>query len=83
MTYQQPVCYEFSQISVPTLLIIGSEDRTIVGKALLSNEVKMGYGQYPELGRKAVAAIRGAQLRELPGVGHIQHIQEPQLFPMR
>jgi pimeloyl-ACP methyl ester carboxylesterase len=80
MIYQQPVCYEFSHITVPTLLIIGSEDRTVVGKALLSDGDKKRYGQYPQLARKTVAAIPHAQLRELPGVGHIPHIQEPALF---
>jgi pimeloyl-ACP methyl ester carboxylesterase len=80
MIYQQPVCYEFSRLSMPVLLIIGSEDRTIVGKALLSDADKKRYGQYPELGRRTTAAIRGAQLRELPGVGHIPHIQSAELF---
>src|SRR5450755_2234782 len=32
MTYEQPVVYEVSEISRPTLLIIGQDDRTVVGK---------------------------------------------------
>ena len=80
MIYQQPVCYEFSRLAVPTLLIIGSEDRTIVGKALLADSAKKSHGQYPELGAKTIAAIPQGTLRVLPGIGHIPHIQQPELF---
>ena len=80
MIYQQPVCYEFPRITVPTLLIIGKEDRTIVGKALLSDADKKRYGQYPTLAGKAVASMRNGRLRELAGIGHIPHIQDPKVF---
>jgi pimeloyl-ACP methyl ester carboxylesterase len=80
MIYEQPVCYEFSRIAVPTLLIIGQADRTVVGKALLSESDKAKYGNYPELGKHTAAAISHAKLEELPGVGHIPHIQRPQTF---
>lgn len=80
MIYQQPVCYEFSHLRVPTLLIIGSEDRTIVGKVLLSEADKKRHGQYPELGAKAAASIAGARLKMLPGMGHIPHVQDPAAF---
>jgi pimeloyl-ACP methyl ester carboxylesterase len=80
MIYEQPVVYEFSRINVPTLLIIGQEDRTVVGKDRLTPEQKKLYGQYPSLGRKTQQAIKGSKLVELPGVGHIPHIQEPARF---
>jgi pimeloyl-ACP methyl ester carboxylesterase len=80
MIYQQPVVYEFPQLKVPTLLIIGATDRTVVGKALLSEADKKRYGQYPMLARKAVAAIPKARLQELQGIGHIPHIQDPSAF---
>jgi pimeloyl-ACP methyl ester carboxylesterase len=78
--YEQPVCYEWDRITVPTLLIIGQSDRTIVGKDLLTDEQKKQYGQYPQLGRKTKEQIKGAKLVELEGAGHIPHIQEPALF---
>ena len=34
------------------MLIIGQEDRTIVGKKMPTEEQKNEHGQYPELGRK-------------------------------
>jgi pimeloyl-ACP methyl ester carboxylesterase len=78
--YEQPVCYEWSRITVPTLLIIGTADRTVVGKDLLTDSQKEQYGQYQELGKKARSQIKNAQLIELPGIGHIPHIQEPKIF---
>ncbi len=75
MIYEQPVCYEFNQISVPTLLIIGQEDRTIVGKNRVPKELVNQYGQYPALGKRTQQQIKGSQLVELPGVGHIPHVQ--------
>ncbi len=76
MIYEQPVVYEFKNISVPTLLIIGLADRTIVGKDMLSDEQKKEHGQYPELGKKISSEIKDSKLVELEGVGHIPHVQE-------
>jgi pimeloyl-ACP methyl ester carboxylesterase len=75
MIYEQPVVYYFDKIKAPTLLIIGQEDRTVVGKNLLNDEQKMQYGQYPALGRKTKNDIKNATLVEVPGVGHIPHVQ--------
>ncbi|HEX2535007.1 MAG TPA: alpha/beta hydrolase [Chitinophagaceae bacterium] len=80
MIYEQPVVYEFRHLKVPTLLIIGREDRTVVGKDQLSAEEAEKRGRYMELGRWLLKEIPGARLAELPGVGHIPHIQDPGHF---
>ncbi len=80
MIYEQPVVYEFKNIKQSTLIIIGLEDRTVVGKNLLSKEESAKYGQYPLLGKKLKAEIKGSTLVELKGVGHIPHIQVPQVY---
>ncbi|MBJ6727159.1 alpha/beta fold hydrolase [Geomesophilobacter sediminis] len=80
MIYEQPVCYEFGRIRVPTLLVIGQSDRTVVGKARVPKELLPKAGQYPELGRKTVAQIPGARLIEIPSVGHIPHLEAPERF---
>jgi pimeloyl-ACP methyl ester carboxylesterase len=81
MIYQQPVSYEFYQVAVPTLLIIGQEDRTVVGKAVVKDpRVLAQMGQYPTLGRRTAAQIKGAKLVELPNVGHIPHLEVPAQF---
>lgn len=80
MIYEQPVVYEFENIAVPTLLIIGQEDRTIVGKGRVPKEIVNEHGQYPELGRTIKNKIKNSQLVEIEGVGHIPHIQTPDKF---
>ena len=80
MIYEQPVVYELSHLAVPTLLIIGQADRTIVGKDKLNGEQQQQHGNYPQLGAAAAAAIKGSRLIPLEGVGHIAHIQEPAKF---
>ena len=80
MIYEQPVCYEFPSINTKTLLIIGQSDRTVVGKARVKKELLSTVGQYPELGRKTAKAIADSSLIELPDVGHIPHLEAPELF---
>lgn len=80
MIYEQPIVYEVGEISRPTLLIIGQADRTVVGKNRLPPGLQSVAGQYPELGRKTHAAIKGSTLVEVPDCGHTPHIQKPEEF---
>lgn len=75
MIYEQPVVYELRNITVPTLLVIGLFDRTVVGKDQLTEEAKQVYGQYPTLGKTAAGFINNSKLVELDNVGHIPHVQ--------
>ncbi|MCW1962885.1 alpha/beta fold hydrolase [Chryseobacterium viscerum] len=81
MIYNQPVCYEFKNIKVPTLLIIGTRDRTAIGKDRASKELQPKMGQYQELGKKTQHEIAGSKLVELDNVGHLPHIEVyPEFF---
>jgi pimeloyl-ACP methyl ester carboxylesterase len=80
MIFTQPVCYEFSQLKVPTALIIGQKDRTAIGKEKVKKEVADEMGNYPLLGKATAAEIPGAVLIEMPNSGHIPHIEEFDLF---
>lgn len=75
MIFTQPVLYEFPDVRVPALLIIGQRDRTAIGGAWASPEVREKLGNYPRLGREAAAAIPGAKLVEIEGVGHIPQVE--------
>jgi pimeloyl-ACP methyl ester carboxylesterase len=75
MVFTQPVLYELPDLRTPTLLIIGERDRTAIGKAWAAPEVQKQLGNYPELGRRAAAAIPGAKLVALPGVGHLPQVE--------
>ncbi len=80
MIYEQPVVYEFPLLRTPTLLIIGQQDRTALGKARVSPQVRATLGQYPKLGRQAHAVIIGSQLLEWDDVGHAPPLEAPERF---
>ncbi|RYF88765.1 MAG: alpha/beta hydrolase [Chitinophagaceae bacterium] len=75
MIFTQPVLYELNKIQVPTLLIIGTRDRTAIGKTLVSEQVRKTMGQYQLLGKQTQKKIRNCQLVELKNVGHLPHIE--------
>ncbi len=75
MIFTQPVLYEFKNIKCPTLLIIGTRDKTALGKPLVSEEVRKTMGNYAELGKKTQKAIPDAKLVEIANTGHLPHIE--------
>ena len=75
MIFTQPVVYEFEYIEAPTLLIIGTRDRTALGKSLVSEEVRKTMGLYDELGEITHQKIPDSKLVELEGIGHLPHIE--------
>lgn len=75
MILTQPVVYEFEKIESPTLLMIGTRDRTALGKPLVSEETRATMGLYDELGEQTRDRIPGAELVELEGLGHLPHIE--------
>jgi len=75
MIMTQPVVYEFDQLKMPTLLIVGELDKTALGKNLVSEEVRKTMGNYPELGKQTVEKIANAKLVVIPHTGHIPHIE--------
>lgn len=80
MIFTQPVVYEFKNIKAPTLLIIGTRDRTALGKPLVSEEVRKTMGLYSQLGKKAQKVIPNSELVELENVGHLPHIEKFESF---
>lgn len=80
MIFTQPVVYEFEKIKVPTLLIIGTRDRTALGKPLVSKEVRKTMGLYDKLGKTTKQKIKNAQLVEIENIGHLPHIEKFESF---
>jgi len=80
MIFTQPIVYELPLLKVPTLLMIGDQDTTAIGKDLAPAAVRATLGHYPQLGRRAVAEIPYAQLVEFPQLGHAPMIQSPAEF---
>ena len=65
---------------MPALLVIGQKDRTVFGRRFAPPEAVKSLGNFPELGRKAAQAIPNAKLVPLDNVGHIPHIEVPDIF---
>ena len=80
MIYEQPVLYDLSKLNVPTLLLVGQLDRTVVGKDMLLAKKQKRYGNYPVLASNAGKKIKNCKVVILPGVGHVPHIQSIGMF---
>lgn len=77
MIFTQPVVQDFGRLTVPTLLVIGTRDRTALGKGRVSPEVRAELGRYDRLGEATVAAMPEglATLVELEGIGHMPQVE--------
>ena len=80
MVFTQPVVYEFKNLQMPTVLIIGQRDRTAIGSNLVSDSVAATMGNYPELGKATAEKIPQSTLIELNDIGHLPHIEDFDLF---
>mgnify|MGYP002040746242 FL=1 len=80
MVYTQPVVYEFPHLKMPTLLLIGEQDNTAIGKDTAPEAMRSKLGNYKALGPATAARIPDATLVTFPDLGHSPQIQEPERF---
>ncbi len=80
MIYTQPVFYEFEQVKVPVLLMVGVKDTTAFGKYLAPPAIRATLGNYPVLAKAAAARFLHVHLIEFPDLGHAPQIQAPDVF---
>jgi pimeloyl-ACP methyl ester carboxylesterase len=64
MLYLDPVVYDWAKIKVKTLVIGGEKDGT----------------DFPRLARHIADTIPGAELVILPSLGHVPHLEAPEVF---
>lgn len=76
MVFTQPVVYEFKNLKMPTLLLVGTRDRTAVGKAWADPAIKEELGRYDLLGKEVAKIIPLCTLEELPGIGHMPQVEK-------
>jgi pimeloyl-ACP methyl ester carboxylesterase len=82
MIFTQPIVQELGNLSsLQSMLLVGNNDNTALGKAWAPAAIKPLLGNYELLGQQAHAAI-GANntLVEFPGLGHAPHIEDPTTF---
>lgn len=75
MIFTQPLVPVLPRIRVPTLLVIGTRDRTALGRPFAPPEVQRTMGDYEKLGKLTRDRIPGAKLVELPGIGHVPQVE--------
>ncbi len=75
MIYTQPVIREFPLLKMPTLLIMGTRDRTAIGKDRVSAEAQKELGRYDRLGKQVVKTIPNGTLIEFDNVGHMPQVE--------
>lgn len=80
MIFTQPVVYEFKNLSVPTLLLIGDADTTAIGSDAAPPAVRAKIGRYSVLGKQAAKQIPQATLVEFAGLGHAPQMEQPAEF---
>ncbi|MDE1166255.1 MAG: alpha/beta hydrolase [Pseudomonas sp.] len=80
MIFTQPVYYEFKNLQMPTLLLIGDADTTAIGSDIAPPEVKARIGHYNVLGKQVSQLIPHGTLVEFPGLGHAPQMEEPERF---
>jgi len=84
LTYQmiaeQPIVNDLPKLKMPVLLVIGQKDRTVFGRRFAPPEAVKSLGNFPELGRKAVQVIPNAKLVPIENVGHVPHVEVPDVF---
>jgi pimeloyl-ACP methyl ester carboxylesterase len=64
MVYLDPVVYDWAKIKVKALVLGGDQDTP----------------DFPERAKHIADTIPGAELALLPGLGHVPHIQAPEVF---
>jgi len=80
MIFTQPVIEEFKDFQVPVCLILGTRDRTGPGRNWMREGVEYELGRYDELGTKVKSRNPDIEVIELPGLGHLPHIENGALF---
>lgn len=76
MILTQPVCHEFDRLHAPVLLIVGSLDRTAIGRDQVPEPVRKTLGDYPALARAAADKIPRCRLVVLDGLGHLPQVED-------
>lgn len=76
MIVTQPVLYEFKNLTMPTLLLLGDRDRTALMKDKASPELLPKLGRYDLLGPKIVKLIPRGKLVVLKNLGHMPFVED-------
>ncbi len=74
--FTNPIVDDFSRITNPITLIVGTRDRTGPGRAFKREGVTYRLGQYHLLGKKLAKRFKKGKLVELSGLGHMPQFED-------
>ena len=80
MIYSQPVAHEIPLIDRPTLFIMGANDHNAPGRPFAPPELRAKMGKNADLAQALAARMANAKVKVFEGVGHLGHLEAPQLF---
>ena len=78
--FSENIVHKFPDLTSPTYLIIGTRDTTGPGRGWKKEGVTRTLGDYKSLGKNAQSLIKGAQLYELEGLGHMPQFEDYAAF---
>ena len=76
----QPVVHEIPLVAVPTLFVMGGNDRNAPGKPFAPEELRGKMGDNAAHARALAAAMPNGRAEVLPGIGHLVHMEATQRF---
>lgn len=80
MIFTQPIVHALAGLAMPTVIVVGSLDRTLPFDGPLPPAAAARLPSDVALARRAVARIPDGKLIELAGVGHVPQIEASQRF---
>jgi pimeloyl-ACP methyl ester carboxylesterase len=80
MIYREPVRDLYRTLAMPVLLFAGSEDRSFPLIQYAPQEMRAGLPMIPAAAKSAAAELPHGRLVAVPGVGHVPHLEAPDIF---
>ncbi len=80
MIHDQPVVHEYPLIKTPTLFIMGANDHNAPGRPFAAPDQAAKMGFNVDNAKAIAATMPRAKVTVFAGVGHIPHLERPELF---
>lgn len=80
MIYTQTVAHELDRIAPPTVLIVGTLDKTAFGRQQTPPSLQKFLEAIPLLAPRAARQMKNAKLVTMDGLGHAPQIEAPERF---
>jgi pimeloyl-ACP methyl ester carboxylesterase len=80
LIYREPVAHEIPLLTLPTLFVMGADDRNAPGRPNAPEALRPKMGQNAELAKAFAAKMPNARAEVIPGTGHLVFLEARQKF---